>query len=157
MWTRNPRAIQLALFALAIPSFTEGGSARGGFIEGNLTPTRVFNQNLTVEGTQDWAVWGFANGGTRTSLSPGVHKNGGAGISSLTNITNGNRLRGLGQFGSYGQSTFNWSDGTPTVSATGAFTGLQHDGEFGTIRTVGEGFSLTVAADTGERIFNLYV
>lgn len=98
------------------------------------------NQNLTLEGTEDWAVWGYAQNGTSALFSPHVQKIGGTGISALTNITNGNPLRGLGQFTE--GHTFSWSNGTPTLSATGAYGGLEHDGEQPPkASNVGEGFS----------------
>jgi hypothetical protein len=134
-----------------------GSKCQAGIISGSVqTGTRIFNKNLTTEGTTDWAVWGFANGGTSTSLSPDNRKIGGSGISDLTSISNGNPLRGLGQFGSYGESTFNWSNGTPVLSATGAFTGIQHDGFGQPFSTIGEGFSFTVPADTNLRTVTLY-
>jgi hypothetical protein len=134
-----------------------GSKCQAGIINGSVqTGTRIFNQNLTTEGTADWAVWGFANGGTSTSLSPDNRKLGGSGISDLTNISNGNPLRGIGQFGSYGESTFNWSNGTPVLSATGAFTGIQHNGFGQPFSNIGEGFSFTVPADTNLRTVTLY-
>lgn len=131
-------------------------TAYAASLSGSFTEAQLLNQNLTVEGTQDWAVWGYANNGESTSLSPDVRKTGGAGISNLTSINNGNPLRGLGQFGDYGQSTFDWLDGTPQLTATGAFTGLQHDGGGSGFSTIGEGFEFTVAADTTEKILRLY-
>jgi hypothetical protein len=122
-----------------------------------LSLTSALNRNLTLEGNQDWAVWGFADGGQSTSLAPDVRKGDGSGISDLTSLSNGNPIRGLGQFGAFGH-TFNWSDGIPTVKAVGALTGLQHDGEQPPrASTVGEGFSLIVPADTLPRTLVLYV
>ena len=77
-----------------------GGGGTGGTLSGALaTPTG--NANLTTFGTQDWAVWGYAGGGTSTSLAPDVRKSGGAAISNLTDIDAvplGAPRRGLGQF-----------------------------------------------------------
>ena len=95
-----------------------GGGGTGGTLSGALaTPTG--NANLTTFGTQDWAVWGYAGGGTSTSLAPDVRKSGGAAISNLTNIDAapvGAPLRGLGQFGAPPDSalpfTFDWSNGS---------------------------------------------
>ncbi len=132
-------------------------SVEAGMIIGNLSTTAQTNANLTTQGTQDWAVWGFANNGTSTSLTPDVTKSGGSGISNLTNISNGNPLRGIGQFGQVGgQSTFAWSNGTPTSSASNTSPGIQHDGVGTGISTLGEGFSLTVPADTTTRTLTLY-
>jgi hypothetical protein len=128
-----------------------------GMIIGELSTSYQTNANLTTLGTQDWAVWGFANNGTSTSLTPDVTMNGGAGIGSLTNITNGNPLRGVGQFGRLGgQSSFTWSNGTPTASTSNTSPGIQHDGAGTGISTIGEGFSLTVAASTTPQTLTLY-
>jgi hypothetical protein len=127
------------------------------FIDGHLDPSAAQNADLTGEGTIDWSIWGYANGGTSTSLAPDVRKAGGSGISDLTSLSNGNPLRGLGQFGAYAH-TFDWSDGTSPVTATGAVGGLQHDGEQPPgASNVGEGFSFTVPADTTPRTLRLYV
>jgi hypothetical protein len=75
------------------------GSLSAGQISGSLTSGSMKNQDLTAEGSIDWAVWGYANGGTSTSLVPDNRKLGGIAISDLTSISNGNPLRGLGQFG----------------------------------------------------------
>lgn len=127
-------------------------AADAGTLNGSVNQTQLLNQNLTTQGTLDWAIWGYDNGGTSTSLVPNVRKNGGSFLGSLTNISNGNPLRGLGQFGNYGESTFNWFDGTPISTATDAFTGIQHNGQ----NNIGEGFSFTVAADTFEKTLTLY-
>src|ERR1700733_8759755 len=92
-------------------------------------------------GLDSLGYWGHVSG-------PNVQESGGNGISDLTDLTNGSPLRGLGQFDSYGESTFDWSNGTPTSSDTDAFTGLQNDGT-GLVNgtNVGEGFSFSVPAD----------
>jgi len=118
------------------------------------------NVNLTANGNEDWAIWGYANGGTSTSLAPDVRKAGGSGISNLTSIdtTPNVPLRGLGQFAE--PFTFDWSDGDspppdPSKPATG---GIQHDGEPPTsIDPVGDGFSFTVPADTVTRTLRIWV
>ena len=50
------------------------------------------------DGTQDWAIWGYASGGTSTSLVPDVRKSGGSAISDLTDRSPSpsTPLRGLG-------------------------------------------------------------
>ena len=150
--TRMQGTLTLGILALALVAVP----VSAGTLAGTLSQQQVFNANLTTQGGEDWAVWGYAGGGTSTSLTPDVQMNGGSGISALTNITNGNGFRGLGQFGNYGESTFDWSNGTPTPAAAGAFTGLQHNGEFGPISNVGEGFAFTVPAGTAEQLLTLY-
>ncbi len=124
-----------------------------GMINGTLTPGGVVNHNLTTEGTVDWAVWGT---GTSASLAPVARKNGVTPrIGNLIDISNGNPLRGLGQFGG-SPHTFQWQDGTPTLSASGVMAGLQHEKNLGTPSAVGEGFAVTVPADTTQRRVRLY-
>jgi uncharacterized protein YjbI with pentapeptide repeats len=136
--------------------FTVGGA---GTLSGSVSTSGQQNADLTSLGTQDWAVWGYANNGTSTSLAPDARKAGGSGISDLTDIhVNGAPLRGLGQFASQGDEpfSFDWSDGTVPASATGAFAGLEHDGQPGNLGTNGDGFSFTVPADTTQRTLTVY-
>lgn len=137
-------------------SIAFGNPSQAGTLIGSTSQSRAFNRNLTAEGTQDWAVWGYSDGGTSISLTPDVRKSGGAGISSLGNISNGNPLRGIGQFGLYGESTFDWTDGNPVASEIGALTGVQHDGQEALFSTIGEGFSLSAIADKAERTLTVY-
>ncbi len=80
-------------------------------------------------------------------------KTSGTSISSLSDVTLGTPLRGLGQFGSYGESTFNFSDGTPTASGTGVSSGIQHDDSSG---QANEGFIFSVNAGTSPQQMVLY-
>lgn len=133
-----------AMLALA------GNSSQAASIIASLVQTQQFNVNLTTSGDLDWAVWGQ---GANTSLTPTTRKVGGSSISSLTNISAGSSLRGLGQFGNYGASSFNWTNGSPLANATGVFAGLQHENTTGKIN---EGFSFTVPADLAIRRMTLY-
>ncbi len=131
----------------------------GPAIAGTVSANGQQDADLTALGNEDWAVWGFANNGTSTSLAPDVRKSGGTAISNLTNIdpTQG-PLRGLGQFASQGFEpfTFDWSDGTGPASATGADGGLEHDGQSSSTPTLGDGFSFTVPAGTSERTLTVF-
>ena len=128
-----------------------------GTLSGSVSTSGQQNANLTALGSQDWAIWGYGNAGTSTSLVPDVRKAGGSGISNLTDVhQNGAPLRGLGQFASDLPFTFDWSDGTVPSSATGAAAGLQHDGQVGTVGANGDGFSFTVPADTTQRTLTVY-
>lgn len=138
-------------------TFVIGGayvnSASTGLLTGSLRDnTKVTNVNLTTEGTTDWALWGT---GTNTSLAPVVRKSGGTAISTLTDISRGNALRGLGQFGAFSH-TFQWQDGAPTASASNVFAGLQHNNGPGGASGLTEGFSFTVPADTTTRRVRIY-
>jgi hypothetical protein len=132
-------------------------SAHAGIISGSVEANNpIIATNLTTQGTQDSAVWGFADGGTSTSLTPDVQKSGGSGIGDLTNISNGNPLRGLGQFRTYGETPFMWTNGNTVPSATEATTGIQHNGSGTDNSTAGEGFSFSVAADTELRTLMIF-
>lgn len=129
----------------------------GGTLSGTLTGGSSFGHNLTTQGDVDWAIWGYALGGTSTSLAPNTRKNGGSAISNLTSYSNGNPLLGLGQFGPFAHS-FDWSDGVPVATDTGATGGLQHNTNLIVqIPPVGEGFSFTVPAGTVMQRLRVYV
>ncbi|MGO8677325.1 MAG: hypothetical protein ACLQVX_15820 [Limisphaerales bacterium] len=71
----------------------------GAQITGSLITGSNPGVNLTSLGTVDWAIWGYAGGGTSTSLAPDVRKSGGSAISNLTfSNPHSQPLRGLGQF-----------------------------------------------------------
>lgn len=132
--------------------FSTFGNAYAGVLIGNVAQQKIDNLNLTSSSIAEWAIWGQ---GTSTSLSPTNRSLGSSGISNLTGITNGyNSLRGLGQFGNYGGTSFQWSNGSPTGSASSVYAGLQYNSQSYT--GVGEGFSLTTLADTQTRTVNVY-
>lgn len=93
--------------------------------------------NLTTVGAVDWSHWGYS--GTAQN-----HKSSGGGqISSYTVIGGG----GVAGFNS--GTTWNWTDGTPTVSASTA-RGIRITG-------TGSGFTLTAPAGTTTRTLVIYV
>ena len=63
-----------------------GSEVRAALLTGSLSAANV-SVNLTSEGIEDWAIWGYADGGTSMSLAPDVRKSGGSVISNLTDIT----------------------------------------------------------------------
>lgn len=128
----------------------------GPQISGSLSPNGQPDANLTALGNEDWAVWGFANQGTSTSLAPDVRKSGGSAISNLTDIDpTGVPPRGIGSFAGELPFGFDWSDGTGPATAAGATGGLQNNGE-GLATTNGDGFSFTVPADTAVRTLTVF-
>jgi len=129
--------------------------AAPGYIDGSLT-TGDQSVNLSAIGTTDWTLWGYANNGTSTSLTPDVSLSGGTGISGLT-YTNPNSqpLRGIGQF--YVNYAFSWNNGNTDASETGAYAGLQADTAVGPGEGVGEAFSFTVPASTTEQQLDVFV
>ena len=116
---------------------TTGGTT--GSLAGSLaTPSGT--QNLTTLGTLDWAHWGLTSG---TSFD---HK---AGVSSqISNYT----VVGTGAVNQYADNAFGytWTGGTPTASATNSTTGVYISG-------VGNGFQITVPADTTQRTLMVFV
>jgi hypothetical protein len=113
--------------------------ATGSLSGAIATTTDGSNNDLTLEGTSDWAHWGRS---TATSFD---HKN--LVTAQISNFTN---LGGttMTQLGSYGVG-FTWADGTPTVAATNTTTGVYTNG-------TGAGFRITAPADTTTRTLKLY-
>lgn len=125
-------------------------------INGSLTTGPNYNVNLTALGAEDWAIWGYAGGGTSTSLTPNVSMVGGSGISTLTYLNPKSQpLRGLGQFAI--NYEFSWTDGNSVASASDAWGGLQANSGNGPGLGVGEGFSFTVPAGTTLQVLNVFV
>ncbi len=71
--------------------------ATGGSISLAESHATAKDVDLTADGNEDWAVWGYANGGHSTSLTPDVRKTNGSSISDLTQIGSG-APRPFGQF-----------------------------------------------------------
>ena len=149
----------------ACTTISTGGA--GGSLSGSsapFIPPTSLGVDLTAEGTADWAIWGYAAGGTSTSLAPDARKAGGSAISDLTNIDPPPSvvLRGLGQFPSP-PFLFSWTDGSGPASATNVSAGLQHNGgppppPLGqNLSTLNHGFGFTVPAGTTTRTLKVYV
>jgi hypothetical protein len=94
---------------------------------------------LSTEGTADWAHWGLS--GTSFNHKSGVTSQ----ISNYTPIGNGS----IQQFTS-NSTLYNWTGGTPTASASNVDTGLWVVGN-------GNGYQITVPADTTQRTLKVYL
>lgn len=145
-----PSRSAAAVLGLYAVCFT-GLSTEAAVLIGSMAESSVDNFDLTTRNNAedttvvDWAVWGQ---GTSTTLSPTTSKLGGSAISDLTDINPYDiALRGLGQFGDLGQTTFQWTDGTPTASASSVIAGIQHNANGGTV--TGTGFETTFSGDAG--------
>jgi uncharacterized repeat protein (TIGR03803 family) len=94
--------------------------------------------DLTVEGTDDWAHWGFSGTGIDHKSVYG---------SAVDNI----RETNIGSPLQYANNAngFSWADGTPTVNAVATTTGIYIVG-------AGNGFTITVPADTAVRTLKVY-
>ena len=138
-------------------------SSVNGLLQGRVVPSgdppATQLVDLTAFGTADWAVWGFAAGGTSTSLTPDVRKSGGTAIGSLANINPAPSipLRGVGQFAQNNHYSFSWQNGTSPATATHVRAGLQHDGQQTSTDTVAHGFSFDLPADTTPRTARIWV
>ena len=110
-----------------------------GILSGSLTAAPA-SVDLTALGTLDWAHWGL------TSVSSFDHR--AAVTQQISNFTQ----IGSGYFGRMGASPtgYSWTNGTPTTSATNTQNGVFVIG-------TGNGFQLTVPADTTARTLKLYL
>ena len=110
----------------------------GGLLNGSMaTPAATIQ--LTTEGSLDWAHWGL---NTPTDFD---HK---AGVSQqISNLT----MVGGALYRYANNSTgFTWTDGAVTPSASNSTTGVYTPGQ-------GNGFRITVPADTTSRTLRVYV
>ncbi len=101
---------------------------------GNSSSTAA---NLTAEGPADWVHWGDASLNRKAAVAAQISDETVVGAGSA--LKYGNDLRSL-----------NWSDGSPTVTATNNNAGLY-------IYGVGQGFSLTAPANTNTRTLVIHV
>jgi hypothetical protein len=109
-----------------------------GTVSGSFA-TPASSINLTTEGTSDWAHWGF---GSSTAFN---HKSG-----VLSEIGNVTKLGGSSVFWLNDNPTsFSWTGGTPTASATNTQSGIFTPG-------IGTGFQFNVPADTDEKTLKIY-
>jgi len=122
----------LTIYGLLQQQFT--GSLVG------VTGTPASTVNLTNEGTADWAHWGLT-----TTTSFDHKKSVGQQISNYTLIGN----TAVHQYNT-NPNGYTWTDGTPTSSATNTTTGIW-------VNNVGNGFKITVPADTTSRTLKVYV
>ena len=141
--------------AIAMPAFV--ANAQAGIIAGFVTPAidQVDGSvDLTAEGTEDWAYWERVPTGVgtptvdNTTIAKADQKaSPGASIGELTTIGSTTLFDYGGPVGTH----YSWSDGlsAPTASGDGlvqAFPG-----------GIGEGYRLTVPADTDVRRLRYYV
>jgi hypothetical protein len=95
--------------------------------------------DLTVEGTDDWAHWGYSGTGIdHKSVS-------GSAVNHITETHVGSPQQYFDNANGY-----SWTDGTPTANAVASKTGVYIVG-------TGNSFTITVPADTSTRTVKLYV
>lgn len=120
-------------------SITVVAQPSGGALSGTVASMGTTTANLTQEGTADWAHWGQFNAASFD------HKTGvGSQISNYSVIGTGT----VNAYGNHGYA-FAWTNGTPTPSAT-TTTGVYVTG-------AGNGYRITVPADTATRTLKLHV
>ncbi|HEX3187644.1 MAG TPA: Ig-like domain-containing protein, partial [Pyrinomonadaceae bacterium] len=113
----------------------------GGTINGSVVIPSPSSANLTTEGLIDWAHWG------RGGASVFEHKTGiTQQISNFTKIG----TAPLSWFND-GPTNFSWTDGTPVLSISDSPTGSNTSG------AVGNGYEITVPADTNLKTLKVYV
>ena len=122
----QPHALDTAMSVAA----SVGGSLTGS-ADSNTTA-----ENLTTEGTMDWVHWGDGT----SSRKAGVP----AQLSNFTVVGGGGVLKY-----SNDPRPLSWTDGTPTVAASGDLTGVYVDAD--------RGLSITAPADTNSRTVILHV
>jgi hypothetical protein len=120
--------------AVEVFVYGTGGSLLGGTA---FPPASV---NLTTEGTADWIHWGRATNSLfnrKATASPQ--------LSDFVKIGSNTVERYADNY-----SGFSWTDGMPDPSASGSHTGVFLIG-------TGQGFALTLPADSATRTVKLYV
>ena len=113
----------------------------GGSINGSMVTSPAGSVDLTAAGGIDWGHWG------RNGTTTYDHK-----ANITAKITNFTKL-GSGGWSWFADcpTTFSWSDGTPAQNILNTPTGINTNG------VVGNGFEITVPADTNSRTLNMYV
>jgi hypothetical protein len=119
------------------PETTDAGCS-GSLLTGTATapPSSV---DLTAEGVLDWRHWGL-NDMVDFKMTAGNRISDYTGVGSGT-ISNANETRGL---------TFDWSDGSPRMSVTGAPYATMVAG-------TGDGFEISVPAEAAMHTLAVYV
>jgi YD repeat-containing protein len=117
--------------------FPSGGGGSGTLSGSFANPGS--NINLTTDGTSDWAHWGL-NSATAFDHKSSV-------LSEIGNVTKigGSSVSWLND----NPTSFTWTGGTPTASATNTQSGIFISG-------VGNGFQFNVPADTEEKTLKIY-
>jgi hypothetical protein len=127
-----------ALTATDDLTVTVNTNSGGGSLSGTLSAVPA-NVNLSSEGTADWAHWGLTSATSFNRKNNATQQ-----ISNYTQIGTITPLRYTNNASSY-----TWTGGTPTASASGTTTGVY-------VYTVGNGFQITVPADTAPRTLKIY-
>jgi hypothetical protein len=126
---KGQATLRLVIRAQPIPGSLSGSGAAGG----------TATIDLTAEGWQDWAHWGYSS----TNID---HKAvSGSAVKDITETHVGSPVRYTNNVNGY-----SWSDGKPTASAVATKTGIRISG-------TGNSFTITVPADTTSRTVRLYV
>ncbi|RPJ49544.1 MAG: hypothetical protein EHM23_36585, partial [Acidobacteria bacterium] len=110
-----------------------------GLLTGSMAASPA-SVNLTSEGTMDWAHWGLA---AATSFN---HK--AAVTSAISNYTSVGSA--VAQRLQKNSTTYSWTGGTPTVTATNTPNGVW-------VMGLGNGFQISAPADTTKRTLKLYL
>jgi fibronectin type 3 domain-containing protein len=124
-------------YALSGAVLVPAAAGTGGSITAVSTPVPSL-VDLTASGSQDWSHYGFNTQGAFDHKATG-----GSQIGDVFLIGNDqNRRVGYG-------SSFTWSDGTPTLTATA--------GDSDATNGLNNGFEIVAPADTTDRVLKVYV
>lgn len=136
---RKDKIVFMVIFFLSSLCFVMAATAWGATLSGTSGPVPS-TLNLTSEGTSDWVHWGVSSA-TNINRKASVTQQ----ISNFTKIGTSVPARFTDARVSY-----SWSDGTPTASILGTKSGIYFTG-------AGNGYQLTVPADTTIRTFKVYL
>ncbi len=140
--TAAPGVSTITLPTLPATTRTPAIAPGGGYLSGALAPSPSQANLTTLANTNssDWAHWGLT--------SPTDFNHRATGNSQISTYT----LIGGAQVGRYDAANvaYSWSDGQPTASVSNVTCGIY-------VRGAGNGFSLTLPADTTTRTLTVYV
>ncbi|MEK6334026.1 MAG: hypothetical protein AABM67_03695, partial [Acidobacteriota bacterium] len=150
--TAPARRVGLFLYDDTAASFTANGTAlldaaikwaRGGAsISGSLAVSSGSSSvDLTAQGLNDWAHWGLVTEGSfdhKAGITPLISNYALLGTAGVLRLTDNPTM-------------FSWNDGTPTATTTNTSTGVFVN------NVAGNGFQITVPADTNPRTLKIYV
>ena len=115
---RSLLCVLAALGALALVP-----AALGGTLSGSVVLDPAPGVDLTQAGAIDWAIWGYAGGGTSTTLTPDVRKSGGTAPRRAEEHRPGADGAAAWDRPVRRAVRFSWTNGAPTGSATASAPG----------------------------------
>lgn len=169
--------VAMPLSAAVISVGTPVQLSSSGIVDPNLPNSGAFEVDVSGEGTIDWAVWGFTGSGFNTGtqvFNPNNRKSAvGGGAPAVNKITqlslltadtgetfgfaNSNVGPRMGFAGTWTGGITPANDRTTATRAVVRFSESTTNPAAGSSSELGDGFRLTVEADTQPLVANLYV